>query len=583
MVGRQQTGAGGEAPVIDFATMLRGLARAEAFPAGSGAVAGEDIVVVQTHASAVLLTTSRAYKLKKPNNFGFFDYSTPELRRHFCTEEVRLNARLAPEVYLGVAPVVAGPDGVPRFAATCPAEAVPPPGAPVDGGVVGDYAVVMVRLPEEASLASLVRSGHATPALLARVAQRVARFHVASATGPHIAAFGGLDVIRANWEENFTQMQPYVGRALSEATFDRIAGYVREFLRTRTALFSARVHEDRIRDCHGDLRLQHVYSLGDDPGAGADLAIVDCIEFNERFRYGDVASEVAFLAMELDGAGRPDLARTFLTEYAAAAGDETLWELLPFYTCYRACVRGKVLAFQLDQPEVPVGQREAVRREAEDLFALAAHYASRPARPVVVLVGGLMGTGKTTLARRLHDELGWSVRSSDATRKRLAALDAALPVPADYGAGIYSAEWTARTYQALQDEALELVEGGQSVVLDASWSRRAARQALAERAARQGAWVVFLECRLPEDEAIRRLGRRWQRRVGTQAASGTAPADASDGRPELFQAQRLAWEPYDAAHEPALAHVVIGTTEPPAESAEQALAALEVARLVCWL
>ena len=312
------------------------------------------------------------------------------------------------------------------------------PDSALDGGYVVDYAVVMVRLPDEAMLEFRVSHGTAYPSLLAEIAQFVAAFHAAAQTDEHIASFGRLEVIRGNWEENFAQMKPYIGRTLDASTYDRISGYICRFLDERAPLFASRIHDNRIRDCHGDLRLQHIYILDEANDPTQRLAILDGIEFNERFRYSDVASEIAFLAMELDAASRCDLSRTFVERYVAGTGDEALLELLPFYACYRACVRGKVLSFQLDEPEVSESQREVARLQAASIFAQAASYASGPTRPALLLVGGLMGVGKSTLALALQHELGWALLSSDAVRKRLVHLDSAQPQADVFGQGVYS-------------------------------------------------------------------------------------------------------------------------------------------------
>lgn len=562
----------------EFSTMLHALSQPAAFPFPISA--DEPITVAQTHASAVLLVHDRAYKLKKPKDFGFFDYSTPALRRHFCCKEVTLNVRLAPHVYLGVAPVLTCSDGNVRFGATFAPENVPLPGTTLDGGKVIDYAVVMERLPDEATLESRVRANTASPELLAEVARHVATFHSTTHTDQHIASFGMLDVIRGNWEENFAQMKPYVGRSLDAATYDHIVGYIRRFMQERTPLFASRVRDGRIRDCHGDLRLQHVYSLDK---STHQLAILDCIEFNERFRYSDVASEVAFLTMELDAAGRSDLSRAFIEKYVKETGDEELPELLPFYTCYRACVRGKVLSFQLDEPEVPETQRELVRGEAASLFALAASYASGPTSPTLILVGGLMGTGKSTLAASLHHELGWTLLSSDEVRKRLARLDPIQPHAVAFGQGLYGHEWTVRTYTTLISEAGMALANGRSVLLDASFTRRSDRQTAANEARAHGANVLFVECACPREIALERLARRWLARVKGGQVTLDAASRASDGRPELYDAQWAAWEGFVKEQEPGIAHIQVTTTHPLTLNIAQVLDTLNMPRFACWL
>ncbi len=566
-------------PVNDFAAYLQELARPDAFPYGPPG----PIPIIQTHASAVLLAGDFAYKLKKPKDFGFFDYSTPVLRRHFCQEEAHLNTRLAQDVYLGIAPVVTDADGRASFGPTLPPEQAPEPGVQLHGGTVVDYAVVMRRLPDEATLSAQVQAGTATPRLMAEVAARIAAFHASVPTSEPITAFGDLALISKNWEENFAQTQPYVGRLLDAATYARLADAVRRFLQERQRLFTSRMHAGRIRDCHGDLRLQHVYVLGNNADGSHRLAVIDCIEFNERFRYGDVAGEVAFLTMELDAAGRPDLARAFVDAYVRASGDESLRELLSFYACYRAYVRGKVAAFQVDEPEVPAPQREAARQQAQALFALAAHYAGRLNQPTLLLVGGVMGTGKSTLAAALQREMGWALSSSDATRKRLAQRDPAQPEAAGFGQGLYSQDWTARTYHALLEEAEAALATGRSVLLDASFARRADRQAAAHLAAAQGARAIFIECVCPPDVALQRLTQRWTARVAGGPQPGAEASRASDGRPELYEQQRAVWEAFNADQEPELTHLQVETAGAHAASLEQALAALGIPRLACWL
>jgi aminoglycoside phosphotransferase family enzyme/predicted kinase len=578
-------------PSIDFTTMLQMLTQPAAF---QGTDSGGDwfqkephrdhepITVIQTHASAVVLTASRAYKLKKPKDFGFFDYSTPALRRHFCQQEVLLNARLAPQVYLGVAPVLLFSDDL-RFGPTFPPGDVPLPGTMLDGGRIVDYAVVMVRLPDEATLEFRVRTGTASPSLLQEIARYVAAFHATSHADAHIASFGGVEVIRGNWEENFEQMKPYIDRSLDALTYHRIVEYICHFLDERAPLFCSRVQVGRIRDCHGDLRLQHVYILDEPDFSARRLAILDGIEFNERFRYSDVASEIAFLAMELEAAGRYDLSRVFVDSYVTETGDEALREVLPFYICYRACVRGKVCSFQLDEPEVPEAQREAAQVEAASLFALAASYASCPSRPTLLMMGGVMGTGKSTLAHALQHELGWALFSSDTIRKQLAHLDPVLPQADAFGQGVYSPERTARTYQTMLVEASAALASGRSVLLDASFIRRADRQEAAHEATARGAHTLFVECVCPREVVLERLTRRWKARVARGQATSEEASRASDGRPDLYDAQCAVWEAFAADKEAHTAHIVVSTTSSLVISVEQVLDALHMPHFACML
>ncbi len=577
---------------IDFSTMLQMLTQPAAFQYTVSGRDGfqkeshrdhESITVIQTHASAVVLTASRAYKLKKPKDFGFFDYSTPAFRRHFCQQEVLLNARLAPQVYLGVTPVLLFADGQPRFGPTFPPGDVPLPGTMLDGGRVVDYAVVMLRLPDEATLEFRVRTGTAGPSHLQEIARYVAAFHASSQTDAHIASFGGVEVIRGNWEENFAQMEPYIDRSLDTLTYHRIVEYIRHFLDERASLFASRVRDGRIRDCHGDLRLQHVYILDESDPPAHRLAILDGIEFNERFRYSDVASEIAFLAMEMEAAARYDLSRVFVDSYVAETGDEALREVLPFYICYRACVRGKVCSFQLDEPEVPEAQREAAQEEAASLFALAASYASGPSRPTLLMMGGVMGTGKSTLAGALQHELGWALFSSDMIRKQLAHLDPAQPLADAFGQGVYNPDWTAHTYQTLLVEASAALASGHSVLLDASFIRRADRQAAARAATARGAHTIFVECVCPREVALERLARRWKIRLERGQVTREEASLASDGRPDLYDAQCAVWEAFAADEEPRTQHFAVSTASSLVISTEQVLDALHMPHFACRL
>lgn len=562
----------------DFSTMVQALSRPNAFP--FALPAEQQILITQTHASAVLLTPTLVYKLKKPKNFGFFDYSTPVQRRHCCIEEVRLNSRLAPGIYLGVAPVLLStPDHI-RFGPTLPIDQVPMPNSMIDKDRVVDYAVVMVHLPDEATLESQVRSGKVTSEQLAEVGRFVAAFHTIAASTEQISQFGKLQVVQENWEENFAQMRPFIGRTIEQVTYEDIVTFARRFMQQRLRLFEQRVQHSRIRDCHGDLRLQHVYlldTLTTKPAQSLpSIAILDGIEFNERFRYSDVAAEIAFLAMELDAAARNDLTRALLDAYIAQSGDTVMRELLPFYCCYRACVRGKVLSFQLDEAEVPMEQRTQASQQARNLFALAAEYARSSTQPVLMMVGGLMGTGKSTLAQLLQRETGWSLFSSDATRKHLGQLDPTHPQADAFEQGIYSRAWTERTYQALQAEASTLLSQGCSVLLDASFSRHAERLAMIRAASVHGAKAVFVECTCPPELTLQRLEQRWQDRV-----HGGQQRDISDGRPELYAAQSARWETFDERIEVGCQHIQVSTTQAPTMSCEQVLTAVHLPHFSC--
>ncbi len=571
MNNREAQNGQAQLPQFEFSAMFAALAQAEAF--SLFAADYTPITTVQTHASAVILTPQYVYKLKKPKNFGFFDYSTPALRRHFCIQETLVNQPLAASVYLGVAPILLRANGHLLFGPTFPPDSVPLPETLLTVALgdevarVIDYAVVMVRLAHEATLERRVYSHAATPVQLADVAQVVAQFHASRASSEQNAHFGSLTVIRANWVENFAQMQPYIGRTLDEQTYTQLMTYTHAFMDGYRRLFESRVREGHIRDCHGDLRLQHVYLLDQ------KIVILDAIEFNERFRYGDVAGEIAFLAMELEAAQRHDLARAFVASYITTTNDAALCELLPFYLCYRACVRGKVASFQLDEQEIPHAQREQAKQVANALFTLAARFASGPTRPQLLLIGGLMGTGKSTLAQALHEATGYALLSSDATRKQLAQIEASQPLPELFGQGLYSTDWSARTYQMLRATASQLLHAGHSVIVDASHMRRADRLSFADIAQEEHTQATFLECSCSSQTAQARLARRWQQRIEA-ASRQEGLTQASDGRPALYQDQKQRWEAFQAEQEPSIRYLSIDTEQEAVSTRQRALDAL---------
>ncbi len=310
--------------------------------------------LVQTHGSYVLLAREHVYKLKKPLNLGFLDYSTLERRRTACEAEVRLNRRLSDGVYLGVQPVVHDGSGI-RLAGA---------------GEIVDYAVVMRRLPAAEMMDARVAAGQVSLADIDRLVARLVPFYRTVATGGAIDRSGEPEVLLAHWQENFLQTLRYCDRTVSSETFQRIAGLVYEDIVRLRPAFARRVREGRIRDAHGDLRLSAIC-------LSEPIQVLDCIEFDDNYRHGDVAADIAFLVVDLDGHGRADLATATVDRFAAAANDPELRVVLPFYCCYRAYVRGKVDSMLLDEPEAPDEQKRTAAVSARRRFAQALAYAER--------------------------------------------------------------------------------------------------------------------------------------------------------------------------------------------------------------
>jgi aminoglycoside phosphotransferase family enzyme len=316
------------------------------------------IELVQTQMSFIFLAGEYVYKVKKPVNLGYLDYTTLEKRRFFCHQELELNRRLCPDVYLAVVPITMSLRGAKRRSNLLQIEG---------GGEAIEYAVKMRQLPQDRMMDVLLRRGQVTSEMVAGVAEKLVNFHQKAETNQRIAAFGGLDVIRHNCDENFAQTEKYIGLTIFRANYERIKGYTDDFIKSNTELFDKRIREGRIRDCHGDLHAAHVCFT-------EDICIYDCIEFNERFRYCDVASELAFLAMDLDRHQQAGLSRRLVDTYVGLSHDEGLLSLLNFYKSYRAYVRGKVESFKLDDPYIPEEEKAKLLTAARTYFQLAESY-----------------------------------------------------------------------------------------------------------------------------------------------------------------------------------------------------------------
>jgi uncharacterized protein len=309
------------------------------------------IELIQTHISFVFLTKNHVYKVKKAVNFGFLDFSSLEKRRVFCGKELELNRRLCPEIYLEVVPINKS-------------NAIKIKG---DGETV-EYALKMKRLPQERIMTVLLKENKVDKKTIDEIAQIVAQFHSKAQTNPEISEFGSLKIVRTNWDENFSQTTKYINQTILQTEFQFIQTNINNFMEKNKPLFESRIADKRIRDCHGDLHSGNIFITD-------KICIFDAIEFNDRFRYSDAVADVAFLAMDLDFQQRSDLANHFIERYLAYSKDQQLKSLLPFYKCYRAYVRGKVISFKLDDPNITIQEKESATKEAQAYFKLAADYA----------------------------------------------------------------------------------------------------------------------------------------------------------------------------------------------------------------
>ena len=373
---------------------------------------------------------------------------------------------------------------------------------------VVEWAVKMERLPEEATLQSRLRRGEVGPELVEALARRISSFHAHADAGDHISVFGRFEAVARNARENFEQAAPHVGTTISRSVCERLRSLTEEALTSLYPLIQRRADRGMPRDTHGDLHLDHVY-LFPDRTPPDDLVIIDCIEFNERFRFADPVADMAFLVMDLSFHGRSDLARVFSEAYFRTTGDEEGRTLLPFYTAYRAAVRGKVEGIELFEKEIPETERAAALTRARAHWLLALGELERPnRRPCLVLVGGLPGTGKSTLARGLASQAGFSVIRSDVVRKKLAGLPDSGQMSAAFGDGIYSPEWTERTYAECLRQAEGLLFEGKRVLVDASFCEEKRRRTFLQTATDSGVPGVLLVCKANADTVRARLQAR---------------------------------------------------------------------------
>jgi aminoglycoside phosphotransferase family enzyme/predicted kinase len=478
-------------------------------------VATQAVELIQTHVSWIFLTDRHAFKLKKPVNFGFLDFSTLEKRRFYCHEELRLNRRLSPDIY----------EGVLELRQTVS-------GAALHGdGTIIDYAVMMKRLPADRMLDRLVVQGDVTVSDMHTIAETISRFHAAAETSPYISEFGSIEQIAFNTEENFQQLLPFETLTLPQQERDVLRASAQNFISTHRDLFVRRIEQGCIRECDGDLHLENICLVD------GTAVIFDCIEFNERFRYCDTASDIAFLLMDLDLHGRPDLADAFLRSYLNASGDTEIVSLLPFYKLYRAVVRGKVESLQLNDTGISPEAQQSARRMACRYFRLARGYCERSTlRTTLFLTCGTSGCGKSALAEQLGFELGLRVFNSDTVRKHLAGLAPETPVLAPYRKGLYDTEMSRATYQELLKRAECELVAGRSVIIDAGFRSATERAAFGQRAVAHSAQLVILLVTCDAAEQLRRLTVR--------SADGHS---ISDGRADLLEQQQRDFEYPDAA------------------------------------
>ncbi len=463
---------------------------------------------IQTHISWVFVTTPFVFKVKKAVNLGFLDFSALEKRRHFCQRELELNRRLCPSVYLDIVPIYKSASGF-SFKAE---------------GEIAEYSVKMRELPDGWFLSELLVKRLVGENEINRVISCLHRFYESQPPSPVIEEWGRPEKLKISTDENFAQVEPFVGRTISPAAFETIRHFTNRFYAANEKLFRERVQRHRIRDCHGDLHLDHVHIT---PEA---TTIFDCIEFNDRFRFIDIGNDLAFLAMDFDFEGRSDLGNLLLRNAAREFGDDGILKVSDFYKCYRAFVRGKVQSIQGISMKTTTPEEHA--EQAGRYFRLALRYAVSGSEPFVLAVIGRVGTGKTAVAKQFGNELDLPVFSSDEIRKTLAGIPLTERTAAERRDDVYSEQMTEQTYKELLAKGLTTLKTHGGVVLDATFSSQANRELLRQECAKAEVYLQVIELDANTGKIERRLRARDQ-----------SVSEISDARLEDFEKLNSAYEP----------------------------------------
>ncbi|MGB3494618.1 MAG: AAA family ATPase [Elainellaceae cyanobacterium] len=439
------------------------------------------VQLIQTHISYILLTGEYAYKVKKPLDFGFLNYSTLEKRKHFCEEELRLNQRAASEIYIDVLPLTQ--DGE-QFRLNGSGEAV-------------EYAVRMRQFPQDTLLSRLFAEDRLPESLLNELAIAIADFHKKATTNDYIRGFGQAAAVREAFDENYAQTEAYIGGPQTQKQFDETRAYTDRFFEEQQALFQQRIDQDLIRECHGDLHLGNICYWND------RLYLFDCIEFNEPFRFVDVMFDIAYIVMDLEVGDRPDLSALFLSTYVEQTGDWKGLEVLPIYVSRQTYVRAKVTSFLLGDPSIADAEKAKISEAAAKYYTLAWKY-TQPKKGRLILMSGLSGSGKSTTARLISKQCGAVQIRSDAVRKHLAGI----PLSQRGDDSLYTAEMSQKTYSELLALGVQLAQAGYSIILDAKYDRANFRQEAIAQANQYQIPIDIVYCDAPEQVRRDRLQQR---------------------------------------------------------------------------
>ena len=490
----------------------------------------------ETHISKVFLTGDYVYKIKKPVNLEFLDFTTLEKRRYYCRQEVILNRRLTHNVYLDVVAISFKDEKYYLSDSDNPVE----------------YAVKMRQLPDNRSMVHLLKKTKIDRNDIEDLALILSNFYSQGPSAEHIHSSGAWKNIQKNCEENFNQTMAFAGEILDKRIFQIIQSATLSFLRRRKELFDNRSESGKIRDCHGDLRTGHIYFADD------GIQIIDCIEFNDRFRYHDIASDMAFLAMDLDYEGFPQIDSLFLNAYVKYSNDQDVFVLIDFYKCYRAFVRCKVNCMRLQEGGLTEQIKRKLLKETMKYLDLAYQYAVKFTRPTLWVVCGMPGSGKSTISRELSRMFGIKTLNSDVIRKELFGMKPVDPSDMPFEEGIYSKGASGLTYGKLLLLAQEEIEKGKSVILDATYGNKHHRDEVLRMARDKDANIIFIECVLKEKLLKERLSNR------------KTEFSVSDARPSHFEYFKKRFEPLNEVGD--AMHIRVNTEKPLEECMQKILA-----------
>jgi len=478
----------------------------------------ESIQVVQTHLSFVILTGKYAYKIKKDVNFGFADFSSLDKRKFFCDEELLLNQRLAPELYLRVAPIYQLGDLF-TFSG--------------DEQEVVEYAIQMKQFAQSNLFSRLVQRGELTEGHVISIARDLSRFHQCAEASEHISGFGSVEAMRTVADIHYEQACRYVGLVQDQDSFDQIRAFTDSFFSENSDLFSMRIASKKIRECHGDLHLNNICIFN------GKTQIFDCLEFNEAFRNSDTFYDAAFLFMDLCFHQKHGIANLFLNSYLEFTGDYESAALLPLFACIRAYIRATVTAFLLDDPVASTSEEYSRIKSTATAYYRLALECSQPRQGRLFLMSGLSGTGKSTIAKDLAQRLEGIHLRSDAIRKHLAEVDLMSRDPT-----LYTLEMTNKTYDQLNSLGFFLVRRGFNVILDAKYDRANLRSSVLEEAERLGVPWSIVHCSAP----LEVLRQRLIDRLASQD-------DISGATPEMLRSQEANFEDFTISEEKRTIHV----------------------------